>query len=98
MVILKVSQADTINQLFISYNDTITTLKKLINLKILENDSINKEILVKQDSFYNWKWKYQANRESYFSREKDYWKTEKIHEASKIILVLIIILQFSTIK
>ena len=98
MVILKISQADTINQLYNSYNDTITNLKKLINLKRLQYDSINKEILAKQDSFYNWKWKYEANRESYYSRQKDYWQTEKIHEASKIILIGIIILQFHTIS
>ena len=94
---MKVSQADTINLLYNSYNDTINNLKNLINLKRLQYDSINKEIYLKQDSFYNWKWKYEANKESYNSRQKDYWKTEKIHEASKLILVGIIILQFTTI-
>ena len=97
MVILKVSQADTINLLYNSYNDTITNLKNSINLKKIQYDSINKEIHLKQDSFYNWKWKYEANRESYISRQKDYWKTEKIHEASKLILIGIILLQFHTI-
>lgn len=94
---MKVSQADTINLLYNSYNDTINNLKNSINLKRLQYDSINKEIYLKQDSFYNWKWKYEANKESYNSRQKDYWKTEKIHEASKLILVGIIILQFTTI-
>ena len=97
MVILKVSQADTINLLYNSYNDTIINLKNSINLKKIQYDSINKEIHLKQDSFYNWKWKYEANRESYISRQKDYWKTEKIHEASKLILIGIILLQFHTI-
>jgi len=94
---MKVSQADTINLLYNAYNDTINNLKNSINLKRLQYDSINKEIYLKQDSFYNWKWKYEANRESYNSRQKDYWKTEKIHEASKLILIGIIILQFTTI-
>jgi hypothetical protein len=94
---MKVSQADTINLLYNSYNDTINNLKNSINLKRLQYDSINKEIYLKQDSFYNWKWKYEANRESYNSRQKDYWKTEKIHEASKLILIGIIILQLNTI-
>lgn len=61
-------------------------------------DSINKEISFKQDSFYNWKWKYEANRNAYNDRQKDYWKTEKIHEFSKILLVGIILLQFNTIS
>ena len=94
---MKVSQADTINLLYNSYNDTINNLKNSINLKRLQYDSINKEIYLKQDSFYNWKWKYEANKESYNSRQKDYWKTEKIHEASKLILIGIILLQFNTI-
>ena len=98
MVIMKVSQADTINLLYNSYNDSITNLKNSINLKRLQYDSINQEIRIKQDSFYNWKWKYEANRTTYYDRQKDYWKTEKIHEASKLILVGIILLQFNTIS
>ncbi|NBQ17905.1 hypothetical protein EBU24_06335 [bacterium] len=94
---MTIEQGKQINELYTNYNDTITNLKNSINLKRLQYDSINKEIRIKQDSFYNWKWKYEANRESYISRQKDYWKTEKIHEASKLILVGIIILQFSTI-
>jgi hypothetical protein len=95
---MKVSQADTINFLYKSYNDTINDLKNSIILKRLKYDSINKEILNKQDSFYNWKWKYEANRKTYDDRQKDYWKTEKIHEASKLILVGIILLQFHSIR
>ena len=97
VVIMKVSQADTINILYKTYNDTISDLKKSITQKKIQYDSLDKEIRNKQDSFYNWKWKYEANRESYYNRQKDYWKTEKIHEASKIILVGIILLQFHTI-
>ena len=98
MVILKVSQADTINLLYKSYNDTIANLKKSITEKKYLYDSISKEIYKKQDSFYNWKWKYEANRASYIDRQKDYWKTEKIHEFSKILLAGIILLQFHTIS
>ena len=94
---MTVSQADTINMLYKTYNDTISYLKNSINKKLFKYDSIYKEIRIKQDSLYNWKWKYEANRESYNSRQKDYWKTEKIHETSKLILVGIIILQFTTI-
>jgi hypothetical protein len=95
---MKVSQADTINLLYKNYNDTISDLKNSITQKRFQYDSINQEIRIKQDSFYNWKWKYEANRKTYTDRQTDYWKTEKIHEASKIILVGIILLQFQTIS
>jgi len=98
VVIMKVSQADTINLLYKNYNDTISDLKNSITQKRFQYDSINQEIRIKQDSFYNWKWKYEANRKTYTDRQTDYWKTEKIHEASKIILVGIILLQFQTIS
>ena len=94
---MTIEQGKQINELYTNYNDTINNLKNSINLKRFQYDSINQEIRNKQDSFYNWKWKYEANRESYNSRQKDYWKTEKIHEVSKLILIGIIILQFTTI-
>jgi hypothetical protein len=95
---MKVSQADTINLLYKTYNDTINNLKNSITQKRFQYDSINQEIRIKQDSLFNWKWKYEANRKAYTERQTDYWKTEKIHEASKIILVAIILLQFHTIS
>lgn len=95
---MKVSQADTINLLYKTYNDTISDLKNSITQKRFQYDSISQEIRIRQDSLFNWKWKYEANRESYNSRQKDYWKTEKIHEATKIVLVGIILLQFQTIS
>lgn len=98
VVILKVSQADTINLLYKTYNDTINDLKNSITTKRLQYDSIIKETSIAKDSLYNWKWKYKANRDTYYAREKDYQKTEKIHEAAKLILVGIIILQMSTIS
>jgi len=98
VVIMSVSQADTINLLYKNYNDTITDLKNSITLKRLQYDSINQEIRVRQDSLFNWKWKYEANRAAYIGAEKENWKKEKLSEASKIILVGIILLQFQTIS
>jgi len=95
---MTVPQADTINLLYKNYNDTIIDLKNSITYKRLQYDSINQEIRIRQDSLYNWKWKYEANRKAYTDRQTDYWKTEKIHEATKIILVGIILLQFQTIS
>ena len=98
VVIMKVSQADTINLLFNSYNNTISTLKDSLTIKKEKYDSLYQTIYQTKDSFYNWKWKYEANRASYNDRQKDYWKTEKIHEVSKLILIAIIILQFQSLK
>lgn len=95
---MKVSQADTINLLYKTYNDTINDLKNSITEKRKQYDSINKEVRIKQDSFYNWKWKYEANRETYLREEKNTWKKEKLHEISKLVLVGIILLQFNTIS
>lgn len=95
---MKVSQADTINLLYKTYNDTINNLKNSITQKRFQYDSINQEILIKQDSLFNWKWKYEANRTAYIKEEKVTWKKERLHEASKLILVGIIILQFQTIS
>jgi hypothetical protein len=95
---MKVSQADTINLLYKNYNDTITDLKNSITQKRFQYDSINQEIRIKQDSLFNWKWKYEANKKAYTERQNDYWQTEKIHEVSKIIFVAIILLQFHTIS
>ena len=98
VVIMRISQADTINLLYKSYNDTIKNLKNSITQKKLEYDSIIKETSIAKDSLFDWKWKYKANRDTYYAREKDIWKKEKLHEASKLILVAIIILQMSTIS
>jgi hypothetical protein len=95
---MKVSQADTINLLYKTYNDTIVDLKNSITQKRKQYDSINQEVRLKQDSFYNWKWKYEANRAAYIGAEKETWKKEKLHEISKLILVGIILLQFNTIS
>jgi hypothetical protein len=95
---MKVSQADTINLLYKNYNDTIIDLKNSITQKKIQYDSINQEIRIRQDSLFNWKWKYEANRAAYTREEKSVWKKEKLHEATKIIFVGIIFLQFQTIS
>ena len=98
VVIMTVPQADTINLLYKNYNDTIIDLKNSITYKRLQYDSINQEIRIRQDSLYNWKWKYEANRAVYIRSEKENWKKEKLNEAAKFILAGIIFLQFQTIS
>ena len=95
---MTIGQADTINQLYKSYNDTISVLKSALTIKNIKYDSLFSYNTFQKDSVNLYKWKYQANRDAYTERQKDYWKTEKIHEASKLILVGIIILQFTTIS
>lgn len=95
---MTVPQADTINLLYKNYNDTITDLKNSITQKRLQYDSINQEIRIKQDSFYNWKWKYEANRATFVREEKNSWKKEKLNEVAKFVLAGIIFLQFQTIS
>ena len=98
VVILTVKQSENINELYIKYNDTIASLKSELTLKKIKYDSLFNTYANQKDSIYNYKWKYQANRDTFTERQKDYWKTEKIHEASKIILVGIILVQFNTIS
>jgi hypothetical protein len=95
---MKVSQADTINLLFNSYNNTINTLKDSLTIKKEKYDSLYQTIYQTKDSFYNWKWKYEANRNTYYARETEVQKDKKYDFAQKIILIAIIVLQFQSLK
>lgn len=97
VVILTTKQGEKINELYVRYNDTIDYLKNELTLKKIKYDSLFNKYTNQKDSVFNFKWKYQANRETFTEREKDYWKTEKIHEISKVVMIGIIILQFHTI-
>lgn len=98
---MKVSQADTINMLYKSFNDTIANLKNSITEKKYLYDSIYKEILRKKDTIFYWEGKYQASRELFTSpkyRDVNYEKEEAFHLLQKIVLIGIIVLQFSQLK
>jgi len=95
VVIMKVSQADTINMLYKSYNDTITSLKNSITEKIYIYDSLNKEIYRKKDTIFYWEGKYQASRELYFPKQRNIDKEEAFQLLQKILLIGVIILQFT---
>jgi len=95
---MTIGQADTINKLYRSYNDTISLLKTSLEIKTNKYDSIISLQSIEKDSIYNYKWKYKANTDTYYAREKDYSKTEKLNEVAKILLVGIIFLQFHTIS
>jgi hypothetical protein len=91
VVIITIGQADTINQLYKSYNDTI----KILQLKLKKNDSLLRTRTIEKDSFYNWKYKYSVNKSIYEDYESNQRKVDKIHALSKIMLMFIIVLQFS---
>jgi hypothetical protein len=98
---MTLEQGKDINKSFLYLNSKIDLLKDTVfyyNKLKGKYDSLYQTIYQTKDSFYNWKWKYEANRASYNDRQKDYWKTEKIHEVSKLILIAIIILQFQSLK
>lgn len=94
-MILKVEQIDTINGLFLRYNDTINSLKQDNKLKALKYDSLFNTISAQKDSFYSWKYKYKLNKGIYEDWQENQKKIDKLHAASKLLLMFIIILQFS---
>ena len=91
VVIITIGQADTINNLYRSYHDSINNLQS----KIKKNDSLLSVRTIEKDSFYNWKYKYSLNKSLYEDWEENQRKIDKIHAASKLMLIFIIILQFS---
>jgi hypothetical protein len=94
VVIITIGQADTINNLYRSYHDSINNLQ----LKLKKNDSILSVRTIEKDSFYNWKYKYSINKSLYQDFEQNQRKIDKVHAASKLMLIFIIILQFSQLQ
>jgi hypothetical protein len=62
-VILRVSQADTINLLYKSYNDTINSLKQsIVKDRITFYDTLIKKVYVQADSSLYWKAQLEATK------------------------------------
>lgn len=57
VVIMRIGQADTINLLYKSYNDTISILKDSLKTKTKHNNVLVTEVRYKEDSIKNYKWK-----------------------------------------
>ncbi len=98
VVIMKVSQADTINMLYKFYSQKIDSLIDSVAIKNKKNEELNKKLLVKNDTIFYWKGKYEASRELFFPKQRNIDKEEAFHLLQKIILIGVIILQFSQIK
>lgn len=98
---MTVQQGDYINTLYKQYRFQIDSLKINAQLNRVAIDSLQR----KHDSLgrvlydaAQYKWKYEANREIFIKMENDEHKREKLHEISKLLLVGIIVLQFTTIS
>jgi len=98
---MKVSQADTINLLYQSYNSKIDSLSDSLKIKNDINERLNQAVFSKNDTIFYWKGKYEASKELYRApryRDIDYEKEEAFHLLQKILLIGIIVLQFSQLK
>jgi hypothetical protein len=91
VVIMTIEQGKEINALYIGYNNTIDSLKN----KIKDNDSLLSARTIEKDSLYSWKHKYKLNKSLYEDFEANQKKIDKLHASSKLILIFIILLQFS---
>ena len=95
VVIMTIGQADTINKLYKSYNDTIIAYKDSLKSKTIKDDSILNIYSTKVSALEDYKYRYQANLETYRTREKELDKMDKYHAWQKVILIFLIIFQFS---
>lgn len=98
---MKVAQADTINMLYNFYNNKIDSLTDSVAIKNKKNEELNKAVRVKNDTIFYWKGKYEASAELYKApryRDIDYEKEEAFHLLQKILLIAVIIIQFSQLK
>ena len=98
---MTVQQGEYINTLYKQYRFQIDSLSVDAQLNRAAIDSLR----LKCDSLgrvmydaAQYKWKYEANREIFLKVQVDERKREKLHELSKLIMVGIIIIQFTTIS
>lgn len=95
VLIMRVEQMDTINSVFSNMSAKISTLQDSLNRNKYIYDSIFTTFSITKDSFYSWKWKFKENKRIYESFEENQKKLDKMHAASKLMLIFIIIFQFS---
>jgi hypothetical protein len=88
---MTVKQGNEINALYLRYNQTIDSLKS----KTIKDDSILNVYSNKVSALQNYKFRYEANLETYRTREKEVDKMDKYHAWQKVILIFLIIFQFS---
>jgi hypothetical protein len=98
---MTIQQGDYINTLYKQYRFQIDSLKVDAQLNKLAIDSLQQKYdslgkLLNDASQY--KWKYEANKEIFNKLQKDGRSRERLQEIAKGLLIVIILLQFSTIS
>jgi hypothetical protein len=88
---MTIKQGNEINALYVGYNKTIDSLKD----KSIKDDSLLNVYTNKVNSLEHYKYRYQANLETYQNREREIDKMDKYHAWQKIILIFLVIFQFS---
>ena len=97
VVIMTLKQGEQINKTFNKFGQDLSLTKDSLKIKRAQYDSLFNTIFLVKDSFYDWKWKYEANRNTYYKRETEVEKDKKYDFAQKIILIAIIVLLTSLI-
>ena len=98
---MTIEQGNAINTLYKQYRFQIDSLKVDAQSNRLIIDSLQNKCDSLGRKLYDamqYKWKYEANRDIFFRREKSIDSMEKYHLAQKIILMAIIVLQFQSLK
>ncbi len=95
VVIMTLKQGEQINKTFNKFGQDLSLTKDSLKIKRAQYDSLFNTISLVKDSFYDWKWKYKENKRIYEAYNINQAKIEKLHSVSKLILIGIIILQFS---
>jgi hypothetical protein len=98
---MTIQQGDYINTLYKQYRFQIDSLSVNAQLNKVAIDSLRLKCDSLGKLMYDaaqYKWKYEANREIFLKSQVDERKREKLHEISKLILVAIIVIQFTTIS
>lgn len=88
---MTIDQGKEINALYLRYNKTIDSLKN----KSIKDDSLLNVYTNKVSSLEHYKYRYQANLETYQNREREIDKMDKYHAWQKIILIFLIVFQFN---
>jgi hypothetical protein len=88
---MTIKQGQDINSLYIGYNKTIDSLKS----KTIKDDSLLNVYINKVSALESYKYRYEANLETYQTRERELDKLDKYHAWQKIILIFLVIFQFS---
>jgi hypothetical protein len=96
---MTLKQGEEINNLYRSYNLKIDLLEDSLTIKKKKYDSLNKALYKKGDTVFYWKGKYEASRELYRApKSRDYDKEKAFDTLQKILLMGIIVLQFSALR